>query len=288
MTLCLFLIIFNGFSQISGYKVNWSKSALLPLKLQQDSWPQYPILIQNFKYVGVSILPSISKNCKVLETDGSRLTKMEYSSNIILRVPNFQWHHWSFLMHPSSIWLNPASQMSWWPVEDLTLKHSQEKLGSILTKATSTWHHAEKHCNILTNLTSTLPFSIIIISNWEINQSNFLNWVVKGCTLLVTSMVLMMEWCVLENTSPHTCISQGSDQPQWTGLKTINFVLNKASCMPLTILWPWKTDLSPNSSNLNLDIQLSSRNPNHQVINFNVMHWTYFSSVLKNGCRDTI
>lgn len=66
MTLCLFLIIFNGFSQIWGYKVNWSKSALLPLKLQQDSWPQYPILIQNFKYVGVSILPSISKNCPKL------------------------------------------------------------------------------------------------------------------------------------------------------------------------------------------------------------------------------
>lgn len=59
-------------------------------------------------------------------------------------------------------------------------------------------------------------------------------------------------------------------------------MFHKASCKPLSTDRLWKTDLSSNSSNLNWkliwqNIQLSSRNPNHQVIHFNFIHRTYFT-----------
>lgn len=59
------LNIFKDFGQVSGYKINWEKSALLPLN---SSTGQVPItavtlnipVVQTFKYLGVSIFPTVS------------------------------------------------------------------------------------------------------------------------------------------------------------------------------------------------------------------------------------
>lgn len=63
------LALFQRFGSFSGYKINWSKSILMPL----DSTPPHfnppvssPIQIQTtgFTYLGVSIHPSLSQVCK--------------------------------------------------------------------------------------------------------------------------------------------------------------------------------------------------------------------------------
>ncbi len=54
--------IFKTFSNISGYKINWSKSAMMLLGEQGDQTPtlNFPIpVVTNFKYLGVSIFPSL-------------------------------------------------------------------------------------------------------------------------------------------------------------------------------------------------------------------------------------
>lgn len=73
------LSIFNSFSGISGYTINWSKSALLPLNncTQQVSLPTNVPVVDQFKYLGLSIFPSLQttlafnydKTLKQVESD---------------------------------------------------------------------------------------------------------------------------------------------------------------------------------------------------------------------------
>lgn len=56
------LSICEEFGHVSGFKVNWSKSALLPLN-KSAKILQYPLIIsvvQHFKYLGIQIFPSLN------------------------------------------------------------------------------------------------------------------------------------------------------------------------------------------------------------------------------------
>lgn len=76
------LSIFNSFSGISGYTINWSKSALLPLNdiARQALVPKNVPIVDQFKYLGLSVFPSLettvavnyNKTLKQVETDLAR------------------------------------------------------------------------------------------------------------------------------------------------------------------------------------------------------------------------
>lgn len=78
------LNIFTDFSALSGYKINWTKSALLPLNhyLLPGSLPSYIPIVKHFKYLGIEIFSSlntiISKNFtgiyKNVESDFNKWT----------------------------------------------------------------------------------------------------------------------------------------------------------------------------------------------------------------------
>lgn len=55
------LNLFNVFSSVSGYKVNWGKSALLPLYVRERTLSSLNIpVVKKIKYLGVDIYPSIT------------------------------------------------------------------------------------------------------------------------------------------------------------------------------------------------------------------------------------
>merc|ERR1711888_187621 len=70
MEALLLLIIFDRFNLISGFKINWTKSALMPLNDVPSSLSVLPIvrpqnievlripLVDHFKYLGIEIFPS--------------------------------------------------------------------------------------------------------------------------------------------------------------------------------------------------------------------------------------
>ncbi len=52
--------LFTEFSRISGYKINWQKSALLPLKGNKENLTQVNIpTLNKFKYLGIVIFPNL-------------------------------------------------------------------------------------------------------------------------------------------------------------------------------------------------------------------------------------
>ncbi len=57
------LNLFDHFGSLSGFKINWSKLSLLPLNSKIDSMSisiSIP-LVQNFKYLGVNVFPSLQE-----------------------------------------------------------------------------------------------------------------------------------------------------------------------------------------------------------------------------------
>lgn len=57
------LEIFNEFSSYSGYKINWLKSAFLPLNsnINPTSFPSIIPRVEHFRYLGVEIYPSLNE-----------------------------------------------------------------------------------------------------------------------------------------------------------------------------------------------------------------------------------
>ena len=52
--------MFEAFGNMSGYKINWAKSALMPLSvLNKQMFPFRIPIVPNFKYLGVSIFASL-------------------------------------------------------------------------------------------------------------------------------------------------------------------------------------------------------------------------------------
>ena len=84
------LNIFKNFGQVSGYKINWEKSALLPLNSSTGQVPTTAAslniqVVQTFKYLGVSIYHSVSATVtnnykKVLAEVESSLLKWSSST----------------------------------------------------------------------------------------------------------------------------------------------------------------------------------------------------------------
>ena len=56
------LSTFDSFSLLSGYKINWTKSALMHLNnaASQIPLPSHIPVVKNFKYLGIDIFPSTS------------------------------------------------------------------------------------------------------------------------------------------------------------------------------------------------------------------------------------
>jgi len=66
------LKLFSDFSDISGYKINWQKSALLPLSSGEDITQIKIPIVNQFKYLGIDIFPTLESTVnnnymKVLE-----------------------------------------------------------------------------------------------------------------------------------------------------------------------------------------------------------------------------
>ena len=52
--------LFREFSNLSGYKINWQKSALLPLKDNGEDLSQFKVpLVSHFKYLGIDIFTNL-------------------------------------------------------------------------------------------------------------------------------------------------------------------------------------------------------------------------------------
>lgn len=85
----IILEVFDEFSAFSGYKINWTKSSLMPLNsvLDTTTLPIHIPIVKSFKYLGVDIYPSLfsisSKNfqniMKQVEADLERWTRLPNS-----------------------------------------------------------------------------------------------------------------------------------------------------------------------------------------------------------------
>ena len=55
-------MVFNKFGEISGYKINWSKSSFLPFHFSVATVPLAPTvpIVKQFKYLGVDIFPTLN------------------------------------------------------------------------------------------------------------------------------------------------------------------------------------------------------------------------------------
>ena len=76
------LSIFNKFGSISGYKINWSKSALLPLNdsMRKASLPIDIPVVDQFKYLGLSIFASIQTTVSFNYNSTLRQVEGDWSS----------------------------------------------------------------------------------------------------------------------------------------------------------------------------------------------------------------
>lgn len=79
------LDIFEEFGSLSGYKINWTKSALFPLnsKLDPRTLPQHIPVVNQFKYLGIDIFPSLTSTANknyqgIYNKSESDLTRWSY------------------------------------------------------------------------------------------------------------------------------------------------------------------------------------------------------------------
>lgn len=107
-------------AQFSGYKINWVKSALLPLINMGD----YPALgtpvVKQFTYLGVDIYPTIKPIITTIFSRGVRSPKMDKISKLI-PVTNLYYED----EHPSTPFqrfeLCAPSVTTDWILEEITL-----------------------------------------------------------------------------------------------------------------------------------------------------------------------
>ncbi len=147
---------FDNFSSLSGYKINWSKSALMPINNVKvnSSIPSFIPIKESFIYLGITIslqgrISTVKMNLlprfnfffsmlplspppgyfkeinsiisKFIWNDKCpriKLTTLQHpNSTGGLAVPNFELYYWSFQLKALHNWVDPQSTVSWRVIE---------------------------------------------------------------------------------------------------------------------------------------------------------------------------
>ncbi len=145
---------FDNFSSLSGYKINWSKSALMPINNVKVNFsiPSFIPIKESFIYLGITIYKNIHKiardnfnnilvkvkndiqrwkNLKVSlqgristkfiwndKCPRIKLTTLQHPNSAGgLAVPNFELYYWSFQLKALHNWVDPQSTVSWRVIE---------------------------------------------------------------------------------------------------------------------------------------------------------------------------
>uniref|UniRef100_A0A3B1ICK8 Reverse transcriptase domain-containing protein n=1 Tax=Astyanax mexicanus TaxID=7994 RepID=A0A3B1ICK8_ASTMX len=85
------LDLFNDFGKISGYKINWDKSSLLPLNfdLEPSTLPTHIPVVKHFRYLGIDIYPCVNK---IVLDNFSKILKQ-------IKIDTLNWAHLPTSLH---------------------------------------------------------------------------------------------------------------------------------------------------------------------------------------------
>ena len=284
-------------------------SSMLPLSPSKGFWEKLHLLAANFIWNNKKHRVKLSLLQKHKDNGGFNVPNFKlYHWSFVLR-PLSQW------LNPLSIvsWRSLEENIIVpHRIQDLIYANispkDSQKFGSIISEMIKVWHNLNKHCNIQEQWFAHSPIffnallkigdSPIFFPLWSNNGVHILsdicnssglrsfqdlqNWFsLPGSSFffylqLRTAMrTYGVPWNSLPVTHPlHLVLSK----PFKCGSKIYHF-LQKANEEISHAVSLWEKDIS---DNLNWkiiwqNIQLSSRNPNHQVIHYNFIHRTYFT-----------